>query len=85
MAGPNGCTLWPDGWRGVSWRHCCDAHDLAYLDGADRLTADLELAICVYRTSESWPLALTMGAGVVLFGWLFYKGRRRRRSNPPNP
>lgn len=75
MFGPgDGCTLWFDGWFGVSWRHCCDVHDFAYEAGADKITADLDLALCVAQTGQG-GMALIMLAGVSTLGWLFYRKR----------
>lgn len=68
----DGCTLWFDG----AWRHCCDAHDLAYSQFADKLQSDLDLALCVAKTGHG-AVALVMLAGVLLFGWLFYPKKRR--------
>lgn len=65
---PDGCSLWIDG----VWRHCCDAHDLAYLNGTDKIIADLDLARCVADTGNG-TMALIMLAGVTLFGWLFLR------------
>lgn len=71
MFGPgDGCTLWLDG----VWRQCCDVHDLAYQAGADKVPADLELALCVAQTGHG-AMALIMLAGVTLFGWIFYRRR----------
>lgn len=72
----NGCTGWFDG----VWRHCCDAHDLDYALGVDKLQADLALAACVTDTGHP-IIALVMLAGVTLFGWFFY---RRRKIKPPH-
>ncbi|WP_152045512.1 hypothetical protein [Aureimonas psammosilenae] len=69
------CTFWIEG----SWGACCSLHDLAYADMATtKLTADLELIRCV-ADAAGWPMALTMGAGVILFGLPFWLRARRRR------
>lgn len=73
----DGCTLWFDGWGDVSWRHCCDAHDLAYAGGFDKIGADLDLATCVAQTGNG-VVGLIMLAGLTLFGWLFYRVRRQQ-------
>ena len=69
------CKLWPEG----TWAHCCKAHDLAYELATGRIEADIELAKCV---AQSNPLmGVVMGAGVIAFGWFFYK---RKKSNGLN-
>lgn len=71
------CTLWPDKLWGVYFGHCCAAHDVAYMTGANRLAADAELATCV--ASAGLPFTgFLMGGATTLAGWLFY--RRVRRS-----
>lgn len=72
----DGCTLWFQGWGNSSWRHCCDVHDVNYAAGLDKISADLELAVCVAQTGHGW-MALIMLAGVTAFGWLFYRKVRR--------
>lgn len=73
---PNGCTLWPDTWSGVSISACCNAHDIAYLDGTPRTEADLSLAMCVLSETSNPLLALVMLAGVTVFGWFFYRSKK---------
>lgn len=72
----DGCTLWLQGWGQTSWRHCCDIHDGAYAGGAEKIGADLELALCVAQTGNGL-MGLIMLAGVTIFGWLFYRHRKR--------
>ena len=70
------CTFWPDRWGDYDWSLCCAAHDLAYLNGIERLEADLTLVACVAQNAPIWMAAL-IGAGVLTFGWLFYSPRRK--------
>lgn len=79
--GGDGCTGWLDGW----WRHCCAAHDQQYLDRADKIIADIDLFTCVATSGTVWwqhllsgAIAVTMFAGVSIFGWLFYKSRKNK-------
>lgn len=37
----DGCTLWFDRLGDLDWRQCCDAHDLAYYQQADKWEADV--------------------------------------------
>lgn len=67
----DGCTGWFDG----TWRICCDAHDLDYSLGVDKLQADWALFQCV---APHDPIsAFLMLLGVTLFGWIFYRRRSR--------
>ena len=76
MFGPgDGCTLWLDGWGEISWRHCCDVHDIAYEVGAPKFEADLALAHCVASAGAA-PMGLVMLFGLSVLGWLFYRRRR---------
>lgn len=69
------CTGWFEG----AWSHCCAAHDLAYADPvATKLGADLELVRCV-ADAAGWPVAIVMGAGVILLGLPFWQRARRPR------
>ena len=43
--------------------------------GADKIPADLELALCVAQTGQG-AMALIMLAGVSTCGWLFFRRRR---------
>ncbi|HEV7293111.1 MAG TPA: hypothetical protein VGN79_12400 [Devosia sp.] len=74
MSSPSGdgCTLFPDG----NWRHCCDAHDLAYTLGGDKVLIDLELASCVAQTGNGLA-ALIMLLGLTAGGWLWWWKARR--------
>lgn len=69
------CTLWPDRLGAYDWSACCAAHDLAYASGLDRAAADFELVACVAANGPLWMAAL-MGAGVMAFGWIFYRRNR---------
>ncbi|WP_062111152.1 hypothetical protein [Aureimonas sp. AU40] len=69
------CTGWFEG----AWGHCCAAHDLAYSSlAASKLGADLDLVRCV-SDAAGWPMALAMGAGVVLLGLPFWIRARLKR------
>ena len=72
------CTGFPDQALGVSWQHCCIAHDLAYSAGAPRGEADAELYQCILQATGLDWLATMMLAGVTLFGWIFYNRHRNK-------
>lgn len=75
----DGCTLFPDGLGDLSWRSCCVDHDWAYWQGGtwrDRLNADLNLFVCVYRRA-GWLLATVILIGVRIGGFYLWPWRRR--------
>lgn len=52
----DGCTYWFDG----SWRHCCEAHDLAYFTNTVTLQTHIELGQCVAQTSGGLAMGVIM-------------------------
>jgi hypothetical protein len=69
----DGCTLFPDGLFGVSWRTCCDVHDAAFQSGTtvgEFLRANWELFKCVSQYNP--VIAAVMFGGVMTGGALFY-------------
>lgn len=61
----DGCSWFPDGVGGSSWRECCQTHDYAYWCGgsrADRAAADEALRQCV--AAERPALGRLMWLGV---------------------
>lgn len=78
----NGCDGWFDSLGPWNWRHCCDAHDIAYSTGGEailRLAADANLVSCVNQVLT--PMGFVMGAGVFAFGWLFYRYKKLGNRN----
>jgi hypothetical protein len=76
----DGCTLWFDGVGSLSWRACCDAHDVAYSAGGswvEKLQADWALATCVNDVLPG--MGLVMLVGVLIGGPLFFVWRSRKR------
>lgn len=67
------CTAWPDGW----WGHCCALHDVAYVLGLPKVEADINLGLCVAHEGFA-AMGAVMTVGVLVFGGLFYRMRRRR-------
>ena len=62
----DGCSWWPDEWKGVNYTACCVRHDIAYWVGGtldQKFIADCELAICICKM-VGWRMALTMFLGV---------------------
>lgn len=73
----NSCTLFPDSFAGLNWSHCCALHDVAYELGINRTVADKELYQCVAdATGVNWFAGIIFTA-VSLFGWIFYKKRKK--------
>ena len=68
----DGCTWWPDG----NWVKCCDAHDWAWAHGADFLSSNVDLGLCVAGTGHAL-MGLVMFVGVSTVGILFRLYRRR--------
>lgn len=66
----DGCTYWFDG----TWRHCCEAHDLAYATETVTLQSHLELGLCVAQTSGG----AVMGAIMALATTVWWVARRSR-------
>ncbi|WP_158876897.1 hypothetical protein [Antarcticirhabdus aurantiaca] len=75
------CTLWPDVIGSADLRACCFLHDSMYADQfVSKLEADVDLVRCVAEAA-GWPMALLMGAGVILFGlpfWIRAQMKRKR-------
>lgn len=84
----DGCTGFPDTWRGIDLSTCCEVHDLAwYLNPGDWqawLVSNLELSAC-FADAGAWELSIpalvaTCTIGALMFaGWL---GRRRHHQPP---
>lgn len=67
----NGCDFWPDG----TWKHCCDAHDVAFFSVGelrDFVVANTEMISCVAQASNVLN-ALFMGVGVFVGGAFVWK------------
>lgn len=71
----DGCTGFLNGWGGLSWRACCDAHDIAFATGSnwgDFIAANAELYRCVARHdifAATLMLIAVMTIGIAFF-WL---------------
>lgn len=66
---PDGCTFWFDGW----WRHCCDQHDQAYLDGTVTLQTHIDLGQCVAQTTGGLAMGLLMMIATTVWWWLKHR------------
>lgn len=66
----DGCTLWFDG----AWRHCCEAHDLAYETNAVTLQSHVELGQCVAQTDGG----LLMGVVMMIATTLWWLAKRKK-------
>lgn len=70
----DGCSHWPDEWRGKNFTRCCIKHDIEYWVGGssdERFIADCELAICVTKITGH-KMAETMLIGVRAGGSAFW-------------
>jgi hypothetical protein len=65
----DGCTHWFDG----TWRHCCEAHDLAYSVGAVTLQTHIDLGTCVVHAGGGLLMGIAMAVATAIW-WAF---RRR--------
>ena len=62
----DGCSMWPDEWKGIDFYEDCFLHDIEYWCGgtdAERLIADLKLAIGIAEKGAP-KMAEVMLAGV---------------------
>ncbi len=86
----DGCSWWPDSIGEYNYSECCILHDIKYWVGgteADRLEADLQLAICVNRIAgpimAEVMLAGVRGAGplgeLIKASWRWGYGRKETR------
>lgn len=76
----DGCTGWVDGWGGVQWRPCCDAHDWVFHTGTtwwDFIRANLELWWCVAQTDMFAATIMLFGVSSPVAMWLFFRGRKK--------
>ena len=75
MRKSDGCTGWPDSFRGIDYFDCCVEHDNAYFLGGswlDRVKADWRLSKCVGKKGAKF-MAPIMFIGVRFCGFLFFK------------
>jgi len=72
----DGCTMWFDG----IWKHCCDAHDIAWYEGQDFFSSNFDLAMCVAETGRP-VMSFIMFVGVTLFGGIWFKNRTIKNTN----
>lgn len=87
----DGCTGFPDVWRGIDLGPCCYAHDLAWYerpgDWLSWLQSNADLSACFARAGAwelSWPAFLvTCTVGALMFaGWLKRRSSALRKSKP---
>lgn len=78
----DGCTLFPDRWRGVDLYPCCYKHDLSwYAHPGDWLVwwhSNIDLAVCVAHAGAT-ELALPFLAAVSTVGALLFAIKARKR------
>lgn len=77
----DGCTHWFDGW----WRHCCDAHDLDYINDTVSFMSHFNLFACVAESAPVWWLTwASIAIGFIMFiatllWWIFKKALTRKK------
>lgn len=67
----DGCTHWFDG----TWRHCCEAHDLAYFTDSVTLQSHIDLGVCVAQTSGGPAMGLLMAIATAIWWLVRHRGR----------
>lgn len=75
----DGCTLFPDGWWGVSWRACCDVHDTAFNTGRtleQYFLANIQLFDCVAAINLVAAIIMMVGVSSPVALALFVFGRK---------
>lgn len=82
----DGCTGFFDVWRGISLRHCCEAHDLAWYEHPGDWLAwarsNVDLAACFWQAGAP-EIAILGFAAVSTVGALLFAGIIRRRKPSP--
>ena len=71
----DGCTAFPEVWRGIDLTDCCYAHDLAWYDRpgdwAAWLHSNVDLAIC-FAGKGAWELTLPAFLAVTTIGAVLF-------------
>jgi ABC-type iron transport system FetAB permease component len=77
----DGCTMFFNGWGGLSWQTCCDVHDEAFATGTsvqEFLIANYELWRCI-AVQDIFAATIAV-VGVMTGGAaFFFFGRKRKR------
>jgi hypothetical protein len=78
----NGCDAFPDGIGKISWKSCCDLHDIAYTLGgtiAEKFGSDWDLGLCV--AAKAGPVGLVMFLGCLIPGCFFFRFKSLQGKN----
>lgn len=79
----DGCTWFPDVWRGIDLLPCCNAHDIAWsqdMDVAAWLGTNADLAGCFWHIG-AWELAIPAFLAVSTVGAVLYFFFRKKPTN----
>lgn len=75
----DGCTGFPEVWRGIDLSDCCYAHDLAWFNHAGDwgvfLSSNVDLAIC-FAERGAWELMLPAFLAVTIIGAFLFASKR---------
>ena len=67
----DGCTGFPDVWRGIDLSGCCYAHDLAWWmsdgDWQAWFTSNVDLGVCFFNAG-AWEVALPGFLAITIIG-----------------
>lgn len=83
----DGCTGFPDVWRGVDLTQCCNAHDLAWYQSPDVLgwiVSNAQLSICFTQIGV-FELAIPAFVAVSTIGaFLYFGGKNYLKTRKKN-
>jgi hypothetical protein len=77
----DGCTGFPEVWRGIDLTACCNAHDLSWqqnMDVGTWLGTNVDLAVC-FGKAGAWELVIPAFIAVSTIGAVLYFVFRKKR------
>ena len=77
----DGCTGFPEVWRGIDLTACCEAHDLAWWSsGGDWqawFVSNVDLGVCFFQAGV-WELTVPAFLAVTLIGAVLFGAKGKR-------
>lgn len=76
---PNGCDHFPERFWVWDWKHCCDAHDIAYTIGGtdmDRWRIEADFFGCLAAVNP--VIAVVVVLATFLGGYAYWNNSRKR-------